>query len=204
MTPSGRVARRSHGIQQHGGGGAVGRLVPLPAGKRTCGVGWGGGGGPRELQACDLQGLLVRGPLAPSALPWARREPWGWGVGAAEAGPGVPERSSRAGAERAGGEGGGRARGRGRASSPSLPHQLHVHRGLNGGLGAQRRHSEKAAKHRDGHGSRVYTPGSLPRTFPASLLLTLRAHVRGQFPRWLTACVHRGAGVPVCVAHSEQ
>lgn len=72
--------------------------------------------------------------------------------------------------------------------------RLHVHRGLNGGLGAQRRHSEKAAKHRDSRGSRFYTPGSLPRTFPASLPLTLRVHVRGEFPRWLTACVRRGGG----------
>lgn len=122
MTPSDRVARRSHGIQQHGGGGAVGRLVPLPAGKRTCGVGGGGGGGSKELQACDLQGLFVLRPLALSALPWAQREPCGWGVVSAEAGPGVPERNSWAGAERAGWEVamGGARRG---VNRPILPDQ---------------------------------------------------------------------------------
>lgn len=67
MTPSGRAARRSQGLFQHGGsGGAAGRLVPLPAGERTCGA---ARGGPRGLWALDLQGLPLLRRLALAALP---------------------------------------------------------------------------------------------------------------------------------------
>lgn len=38
MTVSSRAPRRSHEILQHGGGGAAGRLVPLPAGEQICGA----------------------------------------------------------------------------------------------------------------------------------------------------------------------
>lgn len=49
MTQSNRDARRSDGILQHGRGGPMGELVPLPAGERTCGAGRAGQGalGPR-------------------------------------------------------------------------------------------------------------------------------------------------------------
>lgn len=153
MTPSDRVARRSHGIQQHGGGGAVGRLVPLPAGKRTCGVGVGVGAGlgssrPATSRAFLSSGLWLFPPflgLSESLVVGAlcRRRP----------GPGSRSETHGPGQSVPGGRwpwaepGGGRI-------APYFLIRLHVHPGVNGGLGAQGRNSEKSEL-RDRHGSRL-------------------------------------------------
>ena len=75
MTVSSRAPRRSHGILQHGGGGAAGRLVPLPAGEQM----WTG----------DLQDLAVLRSLTSLRLPWAPQETQSLVTGSAEAGAGA-------------------------------------------------------------------------------------------------------------------
>lgn len=110
--------------------------MPLPAGKWTCGVRVGIGGGSRELQACDLQGPFVLRPLAPPPSLGLGENLGVRALGRRRPGPG--SRSEARGQEESvpGRRPPWAELGRGRIP-PHFLIRLHVHRGVNGGLGAQ-------------------------------------------------------------------